>query len=109
MLQQISILFGGRLAEEIFMNQMTTGASNDFERATNLARHGDPYGMSDALGPMVYGENDQEVFLGRSVTSHKNMSEGDHAERSMRKSAASSTSSTRWRASCWKSIATRSR
>ena len=76
MLQQISILFGGRLAEEIFMHQMTTGASNDFERATKLARDMVMrYGMSDALGPMVYGENDQEVFLGRSVTTHKNLSE----------------------------------
>lgn len=58
------------------MHQMTTGASNDFERATQLARDMvTRYGMSDALGPMVYGENDGEVFLGRSVTTHKNMSE----------------------------------
>lgn len=58
------------------MNQMTTGASNDFERATQMARDMvTRYGMSDALGPMVYGENEGEVFLGRSVTTHKNMSE----------------------------------
>ncbi|MEW9897383.1 ATP-dependent zinc metalloprotease FtsH [Chitinivorax sp. PXF-14] len=76
MLQQISILFGGRIAEEVFMNQMTTGASNDFERATRLARDMvTRYGMSDELGPMVYGDNEQEVFLGRSVTTHKNLSE----------------------------------
>jgi cell division protease FtsH len=75
-LNQISILFGGRLAEELFMNQMTTGASNDFERATQLARNMvTRYGMSDRLGPMVYGENEGEVFLGRSVTTHKNVSE----------------------------------
>ncbi len=75
-LQQISMLFGGRIAEEVFMNQMTTGASNDFERATEMARNMvTRYGMSDLLGPMVYAENEGEVFLGRSVTSTKNVSE----------------------------------
>src|SRR5213595_17754 len=76
MLNQISMLFGGRIAEEVFMNQMTTGASNDFERATHLARDMVMrYGMSDALGPMVYAENEGEVFLGRSVTKTTNISE----------------------------------
>ncbi len=76
MLNQISMLFGGRIAEEVFMNQMTTGASNDFERATNMARDMVmKYGMSDALGPMVYAENEGEVFLGRSVTKTTNISE----------------------------------
>ena len=76
MLQQISMLFGGRIAEEVFMHQMTTGAANDFERATELARNMvTRYGMSDALGPMVYAENEGEVFLGRSVTTQKNVSE----------------------------------
>ena len=76
MLNQISMLFGGRIAEEVFMNQMTTGASNDFERATNLARDMVmKYGMSEALGPMVYAENEGEVFLGRSVTKTTNISE----------------------------------
>ncbi|HMW54696.1 MULTISPECIES: ATP-dependent zinc metalloprotease FtsH [Candidatus Accumulibacter] len=76
LMSRIAVLFGGRIAEELFMNQMTTGASNDFERATQMARDMvTRYGMSDALGPMVYGENDGEVFLGRSVTTHKNMSE----------------------------------
>ena len=76
MLNVIAVLFGGRIAEEIFMNQMTTGASNDFERATDLARSMvTRYGMSDVLGPMVYGENEGEVFLGRSITTHKNVSE----------------------------------
>jgi cell division protease FtsH len=75
-LQNISVLFGGRIAEEIFMNQMTTGASNDFERATDMARNMVVrWGMSDNLGPMVYGENEGEVFLGRSITTHKNVSE----------------------------------
>ncbi len=75
-LTRIAILFGGRIAEEIFMNQMTTGASNDFERATQLARDMvTRYGMSDRMGPMVYAENEGEVFLGRSVTKTTHISE----------------------------------
>jgi len=70
------VLFGGRIAEEVFMGQMTTGASNDFERATEMARNMvTRWGMSDNLGTMVYGENEGEVFLGRSITTHKNVSE----------------------------------
>jgi len=76
LLSTITVLFGGRIAEEEFMGQMTTGASNDFERATALARSMvTQWGMSDAMGPMVYGENEGEVFLGRSITTHKNVSE----------------------------------
>ena len=76
LLSRIAILFGGRIAEELFMHQMTTGASNDFERATQMARDMvTRYGMSDRLGTMVYGENEGEVFLGRSITTHKNLSE----------------------------------
>jgi len=76
MLSTISVLFGGRIAEEVFMNQMTTGASNDFERATGLARDMvTRYGMTDSLGPMVYAENEGEVFLGRSITKTTNISE----------------------------------
>ncbi|MDP4669787.1 MAG: ATP-dependent zinc metalloprotease FtsH, partial [Burkholderiaceae bacterium] len=76
MLSTIAVLFGGRIAEEIFMKQMTTGASNDFERATALARDMvTRYGMSDSLGPMVYAENEGEVFLGRSITKTTNISE----------------------------------
>jgi len=72
----IAVLFGGRIAEELFMNQMTTGASNDFERATAIARDMvTRYGMSTELGPMVYAENEGEVFLGRSVTKTTHMSE----------------------------------
>ena len=75
-LQNIAVLFGGRIAEEVFMGQMTTGAANDFERATEMARRMvTQWGMSDRLGPMVYGENEGEVFLGRSITTHKNVSE----------------------------------
>lgn len=75
-LQKLAVMFGGRIAEEVFMDQMTTGASNDFERATELARQMvTQWGMSETLGPMVYGENEGEVFLGRSVTTHKNLSE----------------------------------
>ncbi|NSL54627.1 ATP-dependent zinc metalloprotease FtsH [Uliginosibacterium aquaticum] len=76
MLAQISMLFGGRVAEDLFVGKVSTGASNDFERATSIARDMvTRYGMSDELGPMVYAENDGEVFLGRSVTTHKNVSE----------------------------------
>jgi len=76
LLNTITVLFGGRIAEELFMDQMTTGASNDFQRATDLARRMvTQWGMSDILGPMVYGEEEGEIFLGRSVTTHKNMSE----------------------------------
>ena len=79
LLNNIAVLFGGRIAEELFMNQMTTGASNDFKRATEMARRMvTEWGMTDALGPMVYGENEGEVFLGRPVTTHQNMSEETH-------------------------------
>ncbi|HKW37385.1 MAG TPA: cell division protein FtsH, partial [Burkholderiales bacterium] len=76
LLSTIAVLFGGRIAEEVFMGQMTTGASNDFERATTIARSMvTQWGMSDEMGTMVYGENEGEVFLGRSITTHKNVSE----------------------------------
>ncbi len=76
MLAQISMLFGGRIAEEVFMNQMTTGASNDFERATGIARDMvTRYGMTKAMGPMVYAESEGEVFLGRSFNKTASMSE----------------------------------
>ncbi|HRE12667.1 MAG TPA: ATP-dependent zinc metalloprotease FtsH, partial [Usitatibacteraceae bacterium] len=76
LLNNIAVLFGGRIAEEVFMNQMTTGASNDFKRATEMARRMvTEWGMSDELGPMVYSENEGEVFLGRSVTTHQAISD----------------------------------
>ena len=76
LLARIAVLMGGRIAEEIFMNQMTTGASNDFEQATDLAQKMvSRWGMSDSLGTRVYGENQSEVFLGRDVTTHQNLSD----------------------------------
>jgi len=76
MLAHITVAFGGRVAEEVFLDQQTTGARQDFENATGIAREMvTRYGMSDSLGPMVYGENEGEVFLGRSITTHKSVSE----------------------------------
>ncbi len=76
LLARIAVLMGGRIAEEIFMKQMTTGASNDFEQATELAQKMVArWGMSEELGPRVYGENQSEVFLGRDVTTHRNLSD----------------------------------
>lgn len=75
---QISSLFGGRVAEEIIFggNSVTTGASNDIERATQIARNMvTRWGLSDRMGPLAYSEDEGEVFLGRSVTQHKNMSD----------------------------------
>jgi cell division protease FtsH len=76
LLSTICVLMGGRIAEEVFMNQMTTGASNDFERATEIARNMVMrWGMTDALGPRVYGDNQSEVFLGRDMTTHRNLAD----------------------------------
>ena len=77
LLSRIAVLFGGRIAEEVFMNQMTTGASNDFERATQLARDMvSKYGMSETLGVMVYSEPESnDGFLGRFGGSKNNVSE----------------------------------
>ncbi len=72
---RIAVLMGGRIAEEVFMNQMTTGASNDFEQATQLAQNMvSRWGMSDTLGPRVYGDNHSEVFLGREMSTQRNVS-----------------------------------
>ena len=75
---QIASLFGGRIAEEMIngIDGVTTGASNDIERATELARNMvTKWGLSDRLGPLTYSEDDGEVFLGRSVTQHKQVSD----------------------------------
>jgi len=81
MLNQISILFGGRIAEDLFVGRISTGASNDFERATHLAREMvTRYGMSEKMGVMVYAENESEVFLGRSITRSQNISEKTQQE-----------------------------
>ena len=76
---QITSLFGGRVAEEIIFGKdaVTTGASNDIERATEIARNMvTKWGLSDKLGPLAYSEDEGEVFLGRSVTQTKHMSDG---------------------------------
>jgi cell division protease FtsH len=75
---QISSLFGGRLAEELIFGEesVTTGASNDIERATDIARNMvTKWGLSGKLGPLTYSEDEGEVFLGRSVTQQKHMSD----------------------------------
>ena len=72
---QLAILMGGRIAEEIFMKQMTTGASNDIERATDMARKMVcEWGMSD-LGPMSFGKKEEQIFLGREISQHRDYSE----------------------------------
>jgi len=74
-LDKIAILMGGRSAEQMFLNQMTTGASNDIERATDLARkYVCEYGMSE-LGPVSYGKKQEEIFLGREINTHRDYSE----------------------------------
>ena len=81
LLTRLAILFGGRIAEEIFMNQMTTGASNDFERATQMARDMvTRYGMSDKLGVMVYAESESSGYLGIGAQHSRNISEETQRE-----------------------------
>jgi cell division protease FtsH len=80
---QISSLFGGRLAEELIfgMEFVTTGASNDIQRATELARNMvTKWGLSEKMGPLAYGEEEGEVFLGHSVTQHKNIADTTASE-----------------------------
>jgi cell division protease FtsH len=75
---QLCSLYGGRVAEELIFgpDKVTTGASNDIERATKMARNMvTKWGLSDQMGPIAYGEEDDEVFLGRSVTQHKSVSD----------------------------------
>jgi cell division protease FtsH len=78
LLSRLCALYGGRIAEEIIFGpgKVTTGASNDIERATQMARNMvTKWGLSDELGPITYGEQEDEVFLGRSVTQHKSVSD----------------------------------
>ncbi|HZR29208.1 MAG TPA: cell division protein FtsH, partial [Terriglobales bacterium] len=71
----IAIMMGGRLAEEIFLNQMSTGASNDIERATEMARKMVcEWGMSE-LGPLTFGKKEEQIFLGREIAQHRDFSE----------------------------------
>ena len=72
---EIAIMMGGRLAEEMFLNQMTTGAGNDIEQATELARKMVcEFGMSD-LGPLTFGKKEEQIFLGREISQHRDYSE----------------------------------
>jgi cell division protease FtsH len=72
---QLAILMGGRIAEEIFMHHITTGAGNDIERATDMARKMVcEWGMSE-LGPMSFGKREEQIFLGREIAQHRDYSE----------------------------------
>ena len=76
LLNNIAILLGGRAAEEIALQHMTTGAGNDLERATTLARKMVcEWGMSDAMGPLSYGKKEEAIFLGREIAQHRDYSE----------------------------------
>ena len=76
LLAMITYALGGRAAEKIIFGKFTTGAGNDIEKATNIARKMVcEWGMSDKLGPLTWGENEQEIFLGREITKHRNYSE----------------------------------
>ncbi|MDR1312691.1 MAG: ATP-dependent zinc metalloprotease FtsH [Deltaproteobacteria bacterium] len=78
---RLAILMGGRAAEELALGQITTGASNDIERATKLARNMvTRYGMSDELGPISFGKQEEQIFLGREISQHRDFSE-DTAQR----------------------------
>ena len=73
---QLAILLGGRIAEEITIGSITTGAGNDLERATDLARRMVcEWGMSDALGPLTFGKKEEQIFLGREISQHQDYSE----------------------------------
>jgi cell division protease FtsH len=73
---QIAILLGGRIAEEITIGSITTGAGNDLDRATELARRMVcEWGMSDTLGPLTFGKKEEQIFLGREIAQHQDYSE----------------------------------
>ncbi len=72
----LCILFGGRIAEKIIFNEITTGAGNDLQRATDMARRMVcEWGMSDELGPLTYGKKEEQIFLGREIAQHRDFSE----------------------------------
>ena len=76
MYENIGVLLGGRAAEELMLNHMTTGAGNDIERATDLARKMVcEWGMSERLGPLSFGKKQEEIFLGREIAQHRDYSE----------------------------------
>jgi cell division protease FtsH len=81
LLNNLVILFGGRVAEELVLNHMTTGAGNDIEKATDLARRMVcEWGMSEKLGPMTFGKKEEEIFLGRDFTQKVDYSESTAIE-----------------------------
>ena len=72
----LAMLLGGRVAEELVLDQLTTGAGNDIERATELARKMVcEWGMSDKMGPLTFGKKDEQIFLGREIAQHRDYSE----------------------------------
>ncbi len=76
LVKTLGVLMGGRVAEELALNHMTTGAGNDIERATDLARKMvTEWGMSDKLGPLTFGKKEEQIFLGREISQHKDYSE----------------------------------
>jgi len=81
LLGRIAVLMGGRAAEELIFNSFTTGAGNDIERATEMARKMVcEWGMSEKMGPLAFGKKDEQIFLGREMTTHKNYSEATAVE-----------------------------
>jgi len=81
MLGRIAVLMGGRTAEELIFSQMTTGAGNDIEQATAIARKMVcEWGMSDRLGPLTFGKKDEQIFLGREIAQHRDYSEATAME-----------------------------
>jgi cell division protease FtsH len=76
LMKTLQVLMGGRAAEELALNHMTTGAGNDLERATDLARKMvTEWGMSEVLGPLTFGKKDEQIFLGREIAKHKDYSD----------------------------------
>jgi len=76
LMNKITTLMGGRVAEELVLNHQTTGAGNDFEKATDLSRKMVcEWGMSDNMGPLTFGKKDEQIFLGREISRHKDYSE----------------------------------
>ena len=91
---------GGRIAEEIFLNSMSTGAGNDIERATEMARKMVcEWGMSD-LGPLTFGKKEEQIFLGREIAQHRDYSEATAVRSTPRFRSWSATATGRRRISC---------
>ncbi|MEW5806186.1 MAG: ATP-dependent zinc metalloprotease FtsH [Acidobacteriota bacterium] len=81
LMTEISVLMGGRISEELFLNNMTTGAGNDIERGTELARKMVcEWGMSDSMGPLTFGKKEEQIFLGREIAQHRDYSEATAQE-----------------------------